>query len=299
MINIYLITIILVINMGLCYSIDISSKENYSVILKLPHNENCYEINQNSNSWNFNQNVNNVLKKLYNDKLNNWIVYNDENPNDDNAGSTFAHAKGILAWNNNIITWLIHSVPKFPESFDGTNKFPDINHSELEYGQSFIFIKLDIKNLENILTQLFIMKPNIYISNFNYDNFKKLHKKNEYKILKINEKIYHVTKSHIYNKDLYEDILIPNFGGPCYTETWVRGHHCTENEQCKMINKISWNNGIEYIHTQDHSKYCYSDKNWVMVGDLNRMTSQFKRGGGGIIIKDNNITKLFKEIMKN
>ena len=31
----------------------------------------------------------------------------------------------------------------------------------------------------------------------------------------------------------------------------------------------------------DHSKLA-----WVMVGDLNRMTSQVKRGGGGLIVKN-------------
>ena len=286
--------------MGLCYSSSVKSIENsYDIILKIPHDEKCYQINHKNNKWEYNENINHSLKKLYTDKLTNWVVYNDEHPDINGISktvSTGAHAKGILAWNDKVITWLIHSLPKFPQLFDGTNNFPDIDHAELQYGQSFIFIKMDILHLDNILKQLFIMHPSIYISNFNYDSYKYEYKHNEYNIYKINKNIDHVSKSPNYHKDLYEDIVIPNFIGPCYTETWVRGHHCIDNEQCKMINKIKWNNDLEYTFTHDHSKYCYSDQGWVMVGDLNRMTTQSKRGGGGIIIKDKKISHLFKEI---
>jgi hypothetical protein len=53
---------------------------------------------------------------------------------------------------------------------------------------------------------------------------------------------------------------------------------------------------ITYKHTQDHSKYACNDE-YVIIGDLNRMTTQFERGGGGILIKDKKlatqINKLF------
>ena len=35
----------------------------------------------------------------------------------------------------------------------------------------------------------------------------------------------------------------------------------------------------------DHSKYCYSDNGWILIGDMNRMTSQFHKGGGGIVVR--------------
>ena len=65
-----------------------------------------------------------------------------------------------------------------------------------------------------------------------------------------------------------------------------------------MIQKIKWNNDIIYSYTHDHSKFCYSDNGWVMISDINRMTTQFKRGGGGIIIQDKQISQLFKGILQ-
>jgi deoxyribonuclease-2 len=263
--------------------------------MKLPHGKTCYHIKHRDNKWTYNDDINIVIKSLYTIKLDNWIVYNDETPT--KCSSNGAHAKGILAWNDKTITWFIHSVPKFPEKFDGTNSFPDIDDSELIYGQSFIFIKIDIKHIQDILHQLFITHPNIYISNYDYDKYKKEHKLFNTSIYEINNKLIHVAKSPDYHKDLYTDIVIPQFGGNCFTETWVRGHNCDEYDNCKMVSKITWPNNKSYTYTHDHSKYCYSDGGWVLIGDMNRMTSQFHRGGGGIIVKNKAVSRLFKDII--
>jgi len=197
--------------MGICYSyclnkdanihavinpLDETSKSlcEYEIVLKIPHGTTCFHANESTSfEWKCNEDVNKVLKNLYKDlHLEHWIVYNDETPI--KTISTGAHAKGIIAWNNRVVTWLIHSVPKFPTEFNGTNEFPEINHSELEYGQSFIFIKIDIEHLENIMKQLFIMHPAIYITNVNCDEYRKNYKHETSNIYKINNKLYHATK---------------------------------------------------------------------------------------------------------
>jgi len=278
-----------------CFKPDFDQKNNVSfkIILKAPHGKKCNYIN--NEKWECDDDVNKILKKLYNKKFEQWIIYNDETPT--KIFSSGGHAKGILAWNNEEISWLIHSVPKFPTTFDGIN-LPEIEKAELEYGQSFIHLKMDIKLLDAVLRQIYLIRSHIYIENINeqYKN-KNFAKKKPYEILDLSKNIHHVAKSPHYEKDFYTDIIIPKFGGNCYTETWVRGHHCEESESCKMIAKIQWENGIEYNYKQDHGKFCLSEKGWVMIGDLNRMTSQFKRGGGGVIIEDKNICKLFKRIV--
>jgi len=275
----------------------LSSSGSVSIILKIPHSKNCFQVDNDShcNNWKFNKNINTVLKNLYdkNTKFKQWIVYNDESP--DATHSNGGHAKGILAWNNEEITWLIHSVPKFPKKFNGTKHLSKsiIEDSELLYGQSFVFIKINISHLDNILKQLFVMQPHIYISNFEHKIYKDIHNTCFENIYEINNTLFHVAKSPSCDKDLYENILIHRFGGVCHTETWVRGHHCEDNDKCKMISKIDWGNGESYDYKRDHSKYCFSDNGWVMVGDLNRMTTQFKRGGGGLVIHNKKINALF------
>lgn len=48
---------------------------------------------------------------------------------------------------------------------------------------------------------------------------------------------------------------------------------------------------ISYDEHKNHSKWAISDKDTccVWIGDINAMTSQFHRGGGGLIIKDDQI----------
>lgn len=281
--------------MGNCCNYAICNRKivpSYEIILKVPHGKTCFQVI--NNKWTLKSDINKQLQKCFKDIFLHWIVYNDETPLKTNSNG--AHAKGILAWNKTTIVWLIHSVPKFPKEFNGTDSFPDIDPAELKYGQSFLFLKLGIEHLEHILKQLFIMQPNIYISNFNYDLYKVLYKQNKYNIYKISDNLQHVAKSPKYHVDLYEEVLIPSFGGQCCTETWVRGHDYLDTDRCKMIHSISFPDNA-YTYTQDHSKYCYSDNGWIMIGDLNRMTSQEKRGGGGVVIHNNTTTKLFKEII--
>jgi hypothetical protein len=50
--------------------------------------------------------------------------------------------------------------------------------------------------------------------------------------------------------------------------------------------------------TQDHSKWAVSDI-YCFIGDLNRMDSQRKRGGGGLLIRHPDLAHGFKELIKS
>jgi hypothetical protein len=38
---------------------------------------------------------------------------------------------------------------------------------------------------------------------------------------------------------------------------------------------------------------------WLFIGDINRMDSQFKRGGGGMLIEDKNLWKSVNRMIQN
>ena len=81
-------------------------------------------------------------------------------------------------------------------------------------------------------------------------------------------------------------------------ETWIRGHHILEeplldtislNLSNKIIDITSLQfENIKWSEKQDHSKWATSSPSGshYWIGDLNRMTSQYKRGGGGFICLD-------------
>jgi deoxyribonuclease-2 len=269
----------------------------YTIILKAPHGKKTYFINY--NNWYYDDDINGVLKILFANKIyHSWLIYNDEGIN--KTCSTGAHAKGILTWNDTELIWIIHSVPKYPKTYDGTY-LPDIDDSELIYGQSFVYLKLNINKLNEILEQIHFMHPNIYLTNYNYTYKNKT--TDTYKKIELSHNIFHISKTPHYHKDFYDDIIRLEFGGNIQTETWVRGNHCIDSENCKMIQSINWHNdnsglhNTKYDYKNDHSKFCISDNKWVLIGDLNRMTTQLKRGGGGILFKNIDIYNLFCKII--
>lgn len=277
--------------MGCCFSV--YKTTNYDVVLKLPDTKEylhyCNEIfvkKENINEW---------LNKLYQKQdYFDYIVYNDEHGNKVNGSC--GHCKGILAWNKNKISWLIHSVPKFPEKFDGKT-ISNLPESGEEFGQSFIFVdNIDISKLEVILINLYSMHPAIYISTQDIPKQFKMFEL-RCKLLKpidLDHNLSHIAKTSKHNLDIYEH-LARYHKGKWVCRTWIRGSECEETYYVKN-NKLLKYESVTYKSTHNHSKYACNHE-YIIIGDLNRMTTQFDRGGGGILIKDANlasqINKLF------
>lgn len=64
---------------------------------------------------------------------------------------------------------------------------------------------------------------------------------------------------------------------------------------------LAFDNGVTWKETQDHSKWTMPtdpSSNYSCFGDMNRMESQFKRGGAFYCISDTGLNKAMKKIMK-
>jgi deoxyribonuclease-2 len=289
------------------------------IAIKFPHGTNYIEYCNNTKKFIKKEDINDWLNNLYKEsKWNNWILYNDETQKIGNKNTSKGHCKGIVTWNNERIGWLCHSLPNFPYKFEG-NIIGKIEHGELIYGQSFQYVEVDFNYsiIYDILNQISIMEAHIFLEKYS-DKFeylkkvfvqknvdKKLNEKlQEINVIKLSKNITHLAKSPHYEIDIYEDYIMKNYNFNWKFETWIRGHLIKNSEEnCENhiedIKKINYDS-ISYDEKQDHSKWGVSDDKYYWVGDLNRMTSQFKRGGGGFICKDKNIVKeLNKLLLKN
>lgn len=258
------------------------------IALKAPHGERCIYATNKSSMWSFG-NINEWLSLLYKDSdFKFWIVYNNQWKKDH---ATKAHSKGIIAWNDKTFSYLVHSVPEFPSFFDGKT-ISRIEKSELLYGQSFIYIDdINISYLDKIIVQLNIMNVNVINTNIKWIPYKQFHVKTGQ--IAFCEFISHVAKSKEWGKDIYQDMLADE--SICYVQSWIRGHEIPESDNVKNMKSIRWPDGTSYHYTQDHSKFCVSD-GWISIGDINRMSSQFHRGGSAIVVRDANINILFSQI---
>jgi len=224
----------------------------------------------------------------------NYIVYNDEKPPPGTMNGAGGHCKGIVTWDTESIQWLVHSVPKWPASLAPISPIPE---GETEYGQSFAHIKMDYsdENIANIAKQIVIMQAHVYMIN---GIVLPLPAKNSLcNVIPVSPCIHHVAKHSKWGKDIFEDCIAQVYGGKkCITETWSRpGQPATVNVARAV--RVKWPCGTTYNMEQDHSKICLAAKPWVYVGDINAMTSQFHRGGGGFMIGDDGIWEAMSRII--
>jgi len=110
--------------------------------------------------------------------------------------------------------------------------------------------------------------------------------------------LYLFSKSPLFGEDIYADWIDDELKTTLYVATWRSGTGSKLNSTCPRdkyhVNNIQdftlsqGSNQITWSFRQDHSKWAISedeDVGVVCISDLNRMKSQFKRGGGAVCIK--------------
>jgi hypothetical protein len=272
--------------MGCCVSF--TKKVNVKIALKAPNGKTYMSIDkkemikgENIDEW--------IKTVLCDKKKNNYVVYNDQNKKVFSQGG---HCKGILLWNNENITWLVHSVPHFPEQFTG-DSISSINESQLQYGQSFACVRnIPIEHLQDILSSLSLMKAHVYMSTMKLPT----QTVENTKEIVFTEKMKHVGKTPKLEESIYE-IIQKSVKGKFIMETWNHGHKSKDNDHLKLNTKVKWPCGISYTTTQDHSKWAVSE-NTVCIGDLNYMESQLHRGGGALVIRSLKLAKQFQKLIE-
>jgi hypothetical protein len=252
------------------------------------------------------ENINTWLSDLYaNSAWDQWIIYNDETGHLGDNHHRKGHCKGILAWSGTRISWLCHSIPNFPRNFDGKS-ISDIEKGETIYGQSLQYIEIPFTDVlfEKIMNQLYIMDPHIFNvkipSILRISSSEKMRTKDVSAIyLSKYPPIVHLAKSPFCNIDIYGDYITNYFdnSGKWKVETWIRGHRISkESDLIEDVIHLQFEN-THYTETQDHSKWAVSEKELYAVGDLNRMTSQFHRGGGMFICTNPEIAKSLRNLI--
>ncbi|XP_013780862.1 plancitoxin-1-like [Limulus polyphemus] len=121
----------------------------------------------------------------------------------------------------------------------------------------------------------------------------------------------HFNKHDKFGKDLYMALVAPGLNTSLYVETWRKGRgeilysECGAKYSVLNVEKVSCTNktsqsSITFTFEEDHSKWAISSvpaESWVCVGDINRMKSQFKRGGGTLCLKDKFVFQTFSSFV--
>ena len=279
--------------MGSCFSC-LCNTISVHVVLKLPHGHKG--LLYNNGEFHPMDSVQDWVQSLYSEGWEGWAAYNDETCL--TTKKSKGHCKGIVTWNKNKIGWLIHSVPNFPTEITSTSISP-ILPSELIYGQSFVYIEMPYskEKIETILKQIEWMDANIFLTN-NMIPPPSYFATIGIKTMVISSTISHYSKPSHYIIDIYGEHLCDLDSSTWYVETWRRGSPIQKTiPNLHDVKNLGWF-AINYKESQDHSKWAVSN-HYVWIGDLNRMESQMKRGGGGVVIRDSAMVKAFKGLIIN
>nr|CAH7753566.1 unnamed protein product [Callosobruchus chinensis] len=235
-----------------------------------------------------------------------YVIYNDQPPQR-RPSEAKGHNKGVILAENQGGFWLIHSVPHFPDTEDKAYIFP---RTGAVFGQSFLCITLNLKNLDIVGVQLQYNKPYIYNTNIlaalksalpnlaAAASNKTITSPPWFHLANISSNagisFLSFAKSKEFNKDLYEDLVAPSLQSNLIVETWADGpgrlrSDCSKKFKVLNIKSIEINvTQALFTTTEDHSKWAVSsdNKNWICVGDINRAEHQKTRGGGTVCMNN-------------
>ncbi len=247
-----------------------------------------------------------------------WILYNDEMPEDANRNdsSSYGHTKGVIAFDlaTKSAFWLLHSWPKFADPVASGMPTP-------EYGQTFLCISIDLATASKIAAQMANHQiPQVYLPELptKLDENDPLHILTQTLDANVaaNSDVLDyksrggldfkvIAKNRKWNKDFWIDLVGPALKSDINVETWIRGKipptldsdgiHKTFDVKYIDLSPLGvpWN----WPETHDHAKWGISvDSDWVCIGDINRMISQEKRGGGTIAFQDATLWKALSKI---
>ena len=250
-----------------------------------------------------------------------YVMYNDENP-EGKEFFDYGHSKGDLAFTKDGGFWLVHSVPKYSNS---ANEGYDYPHSGTYYGQIFFCVNFNASEIDKIGLQLRFNGPHVHdfnlpsslaqmfpnISLLVNDKFilEEPYNMSAKLVSSGGKKLIHFAKNKNFGNDLYGAFVAPSLKTSMLAETWQQGSGRTGSwckppytvENILHIDIETDTDEFEFVNYEDHSKYVLSksgDDPAICIGDINRMETQYKRGGGTLCTRDNHIWTVFKKLVK-
>jgi len=249
-----------------------------------------------------------------------YLLYNDETP-DNVEHPNWGHTKGGIAFDSSSGFWLVHSVPRFPDtSIDYI--YPK---EETEFGQSFLCMTYPKNAFNQITGQFLITKPWVYESNgpssiiSSIPNFQAVISQ-AWITAAANQSVSLTTsggsnfisfaKNIKWDNYLYESFVEPFYNTGLWVESWMNGADkdkmptfckgSTYAYDCINVREVELPSGPTYKETKDHSKWAASLSSSipvVCIGDINRQYSQSNRGGGTACMVNSDVWGQFKSLI--
>jgi deoxyribonuclease-2 len=256
---------------------------------------------------------------IYDNNNNDDVV--DDSYSDDLYAGKFGHTKGFFAFASEKGFWLTHSIPLFPLGPKMADDYQGLGKNAGTYAQHLLCLSVTAASINNLSKQFLLNRPQLYDSRLyesrhvteNYDYIRQLID-GKYSTLNVCDasvllttgghpfKLY--AKTAEWHNDLYAGCVTPTEKDTLWVESWIRGS--AEGPICpisdydtldiKTLEFVVGDRIYSWKETQDHSKWAITaTRDVVCMGDINRMTTQYSRGGGTSCFSDETLHSILKK----
>ena len=228
-----------------------------------------------------------------------YMIWNDSPPASANYNYSVGHSKGIWAWDLATGDAIVvqHSVPQFPQGPGTASKYVGLGSNAWMYGQHAACFHTTVTELARLAPLAELTVSDIYDARISASTPAALAALAEGAVRTdpscnwasfttaggVN--VTYFAKSTQWNNELYAECLAPTLQTSLYVESWIRGSAegaaCGGAQEVLDVRGVSYPGGLTFSEYDDHSKWAVSvrDSDWFCVSDINRMTTQFARGG--------------------
>lgn len=255
------------------------------------YNFSTYSLNDTSNGA-----LTHTMMQLWIPSIN-YIIYNDEPPNQQEYNFSVAHSKAVWMWDDNNAIVITHSIPKFPQGPSLEGEYTGLMENAWDYGQAASCFQVSLSSLPSVLNIVYETVPLIYDKSCEncYEHSTKMYKENATESCPT----YIIDGQHIMfmkpstnQVDIWASCISPYFNSNISVESWIHG--IMDNASCPPsysyttvdIQSLEFPEGQTFTEYDDHSKWGILQSPLVCFGDLNRVTSQMTRSGTVYCWKD-------------
>jgi hypothetical protein len=234
----------------------------------------------------------------------NYIIYNDEPPNQVTYNFSVAHSKAVWIWDDNNAIVITHSIPKFPQGPGLEGEYTGLMENAWDYGQAASCFQVSLNSLPVALNLVYETVPFIYDKSCDncYEKFKQ-DTNNSCSTYIIDGQHIMFMKPSVYEVDIWASCVSQYFSSNVSVESWIHGikegPYCppTYNYSTLDIQSLQFPEGQSFTEYDDHSKWGILQSPLVCFGDLNRVTSQMTRAGTVYCWKDSVLWEQLNELI--
>lgn len=228
-----------------------------------------------------------------------YVLFNDEIPGSTTYNFSVGHSKGIWMWDTTQQKAVVlqHSTPKFPQGPQSSPTYLGLGSNAWMNGQHFACFSMSLSALETIAKPAQLTVAQIYEKHISdstpatlteFANGSYLTEAvcvpTDFRTATLN--VTYFAKSRQWDKKLYADCIGPSLRSNLFVESWIRGSQCPCGiDNIYDIDKLDFGSGFKFSEYNDHSKWAVNDGT-VCPSDINRMTTQEKRGGSAFCFGD-------------